>query len=177
MMKVIQLSVGLAATALLLVGCAPSKAEYSATPIAAFRLSAGMNSVADFDAPDGKTTGSVKVVLVESDTEPGALDAELEFIDFESEHDTLTVGGSIDPREDKECFGDDGSPFRAPGGGGTVRVGGGTFDPQAFVVESDIGRLPATLRPASEYGLYEIVLHDTTGCGLVLARAALDWSA
>lgn len=170
-----------ATLALLLTGCATSQPDYAAEPVAAETLRAGMIAEAEFYAPDGKTTGSVKAILIESDTDPGTLDAELEFIDFASEHEQLIVGGSVDPRGNEECFSSASAANEVMHIGTDsderVRVGGGMFNPDSFDVETDIGRLPATLFPASEYGLYEIVLHDLTGCGTILAAAALDWSA
>ncbi|GAA1323492.1 hypothetical protein ACFSWE_09295 [Leucobacter albus] len=177
-MKALARLVGATTVALLLAGCAPGEPNYSAEPIAGEKLRAGMSAEAEFYAPDGKTSGSVKATLTESDTEPGSLNAQLEFIDFASEHEQLTVGGSVDPRGDEECFshGEAGGLMHIEADTERrVRVGGGTFNPASFDVAADIGLLPATLSPASEYGLYEIVLHDSTGCGTILAAAALDW--
>lgn len=165
------------AIAVFLGGCAGGQAEYASTPVAAGSLSAGMSTVADFHAPDGKTTGSIRVTLVDSTTDPESLDAELEFIDFSSSHDQLTVGGSFEPRGDGECFAFGGAPeplLALAEPESLVRAGAGMFNPQSFDVETDIGRLPATLQPATNFGLYEVVLHDSTGCERILASAALD---
>lgn len=162
------LVLGAVAAVILLAGCASAPASDEARRSAPqHRTASGVIASPSGDV-SARFEAEVLIPATQLDGEGAASPvATVEFFDFTLPYDRVSVGGSLYPRGDDECF------------DAALRSGGGEIVPDA--AGSASAKLPFD---AEGYELYELVLHlnytqvdpGTTGCmEPVVARAPLAW--